>query len=127
MQLIPNDSIKQELSDADGLTEERFVELSNRFLKDFKEGLLETSGWPTAGASYKVSKALVNAYTRVLAKKYSNACINCVCPGFVKTDLNWNTGPLTPEEGARGPVMLALLPEGSPSGYFFDKTEVSSF
>lgn len=125
--LIPNDSIKQELSDVDGLTEERLVELSNCFLKDFKEDLLETNGWPTVAASYKVSKLLVNAYTRILAKKYPNVCINCVNPGFVKTDINWSTGLLTTEEGARGPVMLALLPDGGPSGYFFDKTQVSTF
>jgi (+)-neomenthol dehydrogenase len=62
-----------------------------------------------------------------LAKKYSNIAINAVSPGFVKTDLNHNTGVLTVEEGAKGPVMLALMPEGGPSGIFFDKTEVSTF
>lgn len=127
LKLIPNDSIKQELSEVDGLTEERLVELSNCFLKDFKGDLLETNGWPTVAAAYKVSKLLVNAYTRILAKKYHNVCINCVNPGFVKTDLNWSTGLYTTEEGARGPVMLALLPDGGPSGFFFDKTEVSTF
>ncbi|CAN1175357.1 (+)-neomenthol dehydrogenase [Linum perenne] len=31
------------------------------------------------------------------------------------------------EEGAKGPVMLALLPDGSPSGRFFDQTVEASF
>jgi len=36
----------------------------------------------------------------------------------VKTDINYNTGILTPDEGAEAAVRLALLPEGSPSGLF---------
>ncbi|CAN1318347.1 (+)-neomenthol dehydrogenase [Linum perenne] len=31
------------------------------------------------------------------------------------------------EEGSKGPVMLALLPDGSPSGRFFDQTVAASF
>lgn len=126
IKFIPSDEIKKVLSD-DGLTEERLFELSNCFLKDFKEGRLEAVGWPTFTAAYKVSKALVNAYTRILAKKNPSLCINCVGPGFTKTDLNLHTGFLTTEEAAKGPVMLALLPDGSPSGYFFRRTELSTF
>lgn len=53
--------------------------------------------------------------------------INCVHPGYVKTDLNWNTGVMTVEDGARGPVMLSLLPDGGPTGCYFDRTEVAEF
>ena len=31
------------------------------------------------------------------------------------------------EEGAKDPVMLALLPDGGPSGCYFDRTEVAEF
>ena len=96
-------------------------------MKDFKDGLLDAHGWPTFGSAYKVSKVLINAYTRVLAKTHPNLCINCVSPGFVKTDLNWSTGILTTEEGAKGPVMLASQTGAGPSGLFFDQTEVSTF
>ncbi|RVW75257.1 (+)-neomenthol dehydrogenase [Vitis vinifera] len=59
--------------------------------------------------------------------EYPTLCINCVCPGFVKTDLNYNSGILTIEEGAESPVRLALLPDGGPSGQFFVRKEVSEF
>ena len=58
-----------------------------QFLEDFKEGSLESKGWPSHMPSYILSKAAMNAYTRVLAKKYPDFRINCVCPGFVKTDI----------------------------------------
>ena len=97
------------------------------FLEDAKENLIETNGWPANFSAYIVSKAALNAYTRILARKYPKIAINSVHPGYVSTDINHNTGVLTTEEGAKGPVMLALMPEGGPSGLFFDKTEVSTF
>lgn len=118
---------KEVLSDVDGYTNERVDELLNEFLKDFTEGLLEIKGWPTYVSAYVVSKAAINAYTRSLAKKIPNFYINCVCPGYVQTDINNNTGFFTVEEGAKGPVRLALLPDGGPSGLFFYQNEVSSF
>ncbi|KAI3421527.1 uncharacterized protein J3R85_012223 [Psidium guajava] len=92
-----------------------------------KEDTVETGGWPILLSAYIVSKATLNAYTRVLAKKYPGIAINAVNPGHVKTDLNHNTGVLPIEEGARGPVMVALLPKDGPSGVFFDRTVVSTF
>ncbi|EOX96036.1 hypothetical protein SCA6_015195 [Theobroma cacao] len=108
-------------------TEEKLNDFLTEYLKDFKEGLLESKGWPTAFSAYTVSKVAMNAHTRILAKKYPNFCINCVCPGFVKTDINFNTGKLTVEEGAASPVKIALLPNGGPSGLFFNRNEPASF
>ena len=76
---------------------------------------------------YAVSKAAMNAYTRILAKKFPNFKVNCVCPGFVKTDINYNTGTLPVEEGAESPVKLALLSNDGPSGLFFSSNQVTSF
>ncbi|XVF73240.1 hypothetical protein PTKIN_Ptkin12aG0185500 [Pterospermum kingtungense] len=122
---IPGEQLKGVLRDAD--TEEKLDELLTEFLKDFKEGSLESKGWPTLLSAYTLSKAAMNAYTRILANKYPNLCLNCVCPGFVKTDLSYNTGKLTTEEGALVPVKLALLPKGGPSGLFFVEGEPASF
>ncbi|KAH9606082.1 hypothetical protein KSS87_019226 [Heliosperma pusillum] len=47
--------------------------------------------------------------------------------GVVKTDINCKMGHLTVEEGAVGPVTLALMPHGSPSGLFYTRNEVTSF
>ncbi|KAF8412292.1 hypothetical protein HHK36_000253 [Tetracentron sinense] len=126
-QKIYNEKAKEVLSDIDGLTEEGVDEVLNEFLKDFKENMLETKGWPAGVSGYTVSKAAINAYTRILAKKFPNFCINCVCPGHVKTDMNCKTGHLTVEEGAESPVRLALLPDGGPSGLFFLRKEESSY
>lgn len=115
------------LDDAENLTEEKIEEVLKEYVKDFKEGSLENKGWPTTVSAYKVSKAATNSYTRILAKKHPNFCINCVCPGFVKTDINRNTGTLSVDQGAASVVRLALLPDGSPSGNFFVMQEVSSF
>ncbi|KAK6162387.1 hypothetical protein DH2020_002228 [Rehmannia glutinosa] len=124
---IPNQWAKEILNDAENLTEERIDEVLNVFLKDFKEGSLEAKGWPQHLSAYIVSKAVMNAYTRILAKTYPGFRINCVCPGYVKTDINYNTGLLTVEEGAESPMRLALLPDDGPSGQFFVKKELSSF
>ncbi|KAK4259776.1 hypothetical protein QN277_006072 [Acacia crassicarpa] len=115
------------LSDADKLTEEKVNGVVKEFLKDLKEGSHERKGWPNILAAYKVSKASMIAYTRILANKYPNMCINSLCPGFVKTDINANTGFFSVEQGASHVVRLALLPHGSPSGLFYSRTQVSPF
>ncbi|KAM3683668.1 hypothetical protein ACJW31_12G165500 [Castanea mollissima] len=126
-QLISNENAKKELGDIDGLTEEKVDKVVEGFLEDVKENLIETKGWPVNISAYIVSKAALNAYTRVLARKYPKIAINSVCPGYTSTDLTHNCGVLTVEEGAKSPVMLALMPEGGSSGLFFDRMEVSTF
>ncbi|KAJ3683535.1 hypothetical protein LUZ60_013762 [Juncus effusus] len=127
LQCIPGEDIKKEMRDIDNLTEERLNEIICTFLNHFKEGRVEEGSWPTALSAYKVSKVSISAYTRIIAKKYPKICVNCVHPGYVITDMTWNTGLLTVEEGAKGPVMLALLPDGRLSGQFYEQTELSSF
>ena len=126
-QLISNENAKKELGEIDGLTEEKVDKVVEGFLEDVKENLIETKGWPVNISAYIVSKAALNAYTRVLARKYPKIAINSVCPGYTSTDMNHNCGVLTVEEGAKSPVMLALMPEGGSSGLFFDRMEVSTF
>ncbi|GAA0182500.1 dehydrogenase [Lithospermum erythrorhizon] len=109
------------LSNVEELTEEKVDEVINAYLKDRKEG------WPTYFSAYKLSKAAINAYTRIMAKKYPQIIINAVNPGFVRTDFTSNLGFFTPEEGAETSVNLALLPKGAPSGLFFDIHDVSEF
>jgi (+)-neomenthol dehydrogenase len=115
------------LGDAESLTEERVDEVLSEFRKDLKEGSLETKGWPSYWSAYVVSKVAVNAYTRIVAKNCPSFRVNCVCPGYVKTDINCNTGNLTIDEGAESVVTLALLPNDGPSGLFFYRNEVTTF
>ncbi|XP_075670806.1 (+)-neomenthol dehydrogenase-like [Castanea sativa] len=124
---IPKEWAKEVLGNAESLTEERVDEVLNEYLKDFKEGSLETKGWPRYSSAYIISKAAMNAYTRIVAKKFPSFRVNCLCPGYVKTDLNHNTGYLTTDEGAESVVKLALLPNDGPSGLFFSRNEVTTF
>ncbi|XP_073024537.1 LOW QUALITY PROTEIN: (+)-neomenthol dehydrogenase-like [Primulina eburnea] len=124
---IPNEWAKGVLNNAENPTEERIDLVLGEFLKSLEEGTLEAKGWPQFLGAYILSKAAMGAYTKILARKYPSFRINCLCPGFVSTELNFNTGILTIEEGAEGPVMLALLPDDGPSGLFFLRKEASSF
>ncbi|KAM1249805.1 hypothetical protein EV1_032135 [Malus domestica] len=122
---FPNGWAKEVLSDAERLTEEKIDSVLIRFLEDFKK--VDTEVWFPIFPPYTVSKADLNRYTRILAKKYPNFCINCVSPGFVKTDITFNVGNLTINEGAENLVRLALLPNGGPTGLYFSQKEVASF
>ncbi|KAL1060606.1 hypothetical protein V6Z11_1Z083900 [Gossypium hirsutum] len=113
--LVPSESIRNELGDIENLTEEKLDGILQIFLKDFKDNALEANGWSLMLPAYSMSK------------KISNMCINCVHPGYVNTDLNWHTGVITTEEGARGPVKCALIPDVGPTGCYFDQTEVAEF
>jgi len=127
LQFFSGDELKEELNNIDSLSEQRLDELSELFLKDFKDGQLEPLGWPKKFTAYKVSKALMNAYSRILAKEHPSLCINCVHPGYVQTDMNLQAGDLPVEEGARGALMMAMAPKGGVIGAYMDKTEVASF
>lgn len=126
-QYIRNEKIKKELINACNLEKERLDVMLCEFLEDFKQGKLEEKGWPTHLSAYTVSKAAVNAYTRLIAKQHPRLRVNSVCPGFVRTDSTGHNGIFPVEYGAQGPVMLALLPDDGPSGCFFDRSEISDF
>ncbi|CAI8607217.1 unnamed protein product [Vicia faba] len=127
IECVSNEWAKGVFSDADNLSEERINEVLKEFIKDFEQGFIERNGWPRYAAAYIVAKVSMNAYTRIIAKKYPNFCINCVCPGYAKTDMTANTGFYTAKEGAAHPVRLALLPNGSPSGMYYIRNELASF
>ncbi|CAI8607225.1 unnamed protein product [Vicia faba] len=127
LKYISNEWANNVLDDTENLTEDLIDEVLKEFLKDFKQDSLENNGWPVYLSAYKLSKAAVNSYTRLLAYRHPNMCINCVCPGFVKTDMNRNTGNITVENGAASVVRLALVSSGSSSGHFFTSQDLSSF
>lgn len=74
---------------------------------------------------YRLSKVSLNALTRILADELSGTAIkvNSVCPGWVRTDMGGANANLTVEEGARGIVWAATLPDDGPSGGFFRQGE----
>ncbi|CAO2043126.1 unnamed protein product [Urochloa humidicola] len=127
LRLFRNEELKQKLNDTDSLTQERLDELLDMFLKDFEADKLDSRGWPKYFSAYKVAKATMNAYSRILAREHPELRVNCVHPGYVKTDMTIHSGLLTPEEGGSRVVMVALLPEGGVTGAFFEDFKESSF
>jgi NAD(P)-dependent dehydrogenase (short-subunit alcohol dehydrogenase family) len=82
-------------------------------------GVAEMGGW---SPGYRVSKAALNAMTRILASELKDAgfLVNSACPGFVNTDMGGPMGATKPvEDGAAGIVWLATLPDDGPTGGFF--------
>jgi NAD(P)-dependent dehydrogenase (short-subunit alcohol dehydrogenase family) len=82
-------------------------------------GVAEMGGW---SPGYRVSKASLNALTRILSTELKDAgfLVNSACPGFVKTDMGGPMGAQKPvEDGAAGIVWLATLPDDGPTGGFF--------
>lgn len=70
---------------------------------------------------YRLSKTALNAVTRIFADelKGTGVKVNAVCPGWVRTDMGGSEATLSVEEGARGIVWAATLPQDGPSGGFF--------
>jgi NAD(P)-dependent dehydrogenase (short-subunit alcohol dehydrogenase family) len=82
-------------------------------------GVAEMGGW---SPGYRVSKAALNAMTRILSTELADAgvLVNSACPGFVKTDMGGPMGASkSVQDGASGIVWLATLPDGGPTGGFF--------
>ena len=84
-----------------------------------------TTTGPIAVA-YAPSKTFLNAVMLQYVKELADTdiLINAACPGFVATDLNGFRGVRTPQEGAATAIRLATLPDGGPTGGFFEDAGV---
>jgi NAD(P)-dependent dehydrogenase (short-subunit alcohol dehydrogenase family) len=90
-------------------------------------GVTEMGGW---SPGYRVSKAALNAMTRILSAELSGNgfLVNSACPGFVNTEMGGPMGAVKPvDEGAAGVVWLATLPDDGPTGGFFRDGEPIAF
>ena len=74
-------------------------------------------GWP----AYRLSKAALNALTRVLAAETANSHIkvNAVCPGWVRTDMGGKNASRSVEDAVPGILWAAELDDKGPHGGFF--------
>lgn len=80
--------------------------------------LAEMGGsWP----GYRISKAGLNALTRILAAELAGSGIkvNSVCPGWCRTEMGGASANRSALEGAQSIVWGALIGDDGPSGGFF--------
>ena len=83
-----------------------------------ESGSLASMGGGTP--AYSVSKAALNALTRVLADELRSdgVLVNAVCPGWTATDMGGRGGrPVA--DGAASVIWAADLPDDGPTGGFF--------
>jgi len=82
-------------------------------------GIAEMGGW---SPGYRVSKAALNAMTRILSTELADesVLVNSACPGFVASDMGGPMGATkSVADGASGIVWLATLADDGPTGGFF--------
>lgn len=102
---------------SESLDLEGLVALTAEFASAVASGQHTARGWPSS--AYRVSKAALNALTRILARQSARVHVNAVCPGWVQTDMGGPGAPRSVAEGARGIVWAATLGRGGPHGGFF--------
>lgn len=106
----------------DDLTVEEILEFVNDFLQAVKNGKNSMVAFAGHYGDYKVSKVAMSALTFVQQRHFTeqgkNISINCVHPGFVKTDMTKGLGDFVPERGALAPLYLALEAPQSQKGTF---------
>lgn len=102
----------------------------------FIENKIEQSEWddkqPIYGC-YNISKVFLNSYTILLKNRFKrenkNIRVNCVTPGWCKTDMGGAEAPRTILKGAETCVWLESLPlekDDSLSGnLYYDKKKIS--
>src|SRR5262249_46566266 len=115
-----SDTRRSQLGDP-ALTRDRLVALMEEC------GATGAKGWGTD--AYGVSKAALNAWTRVLARDFAGQRIrvNATCPGWVRTDMGGRSAPRSVEQGAASVLFGVTLSEGGPSGRVFrDGREIAA-
>jgi NAD(P)-dependent dehydrogenase (short-subunit alcohol dehydrogenase family) len=94
---------------------------------NLSSGMGQLSGMGSGSAAYRLSKTALNGLTATLAAELApeHIAVNCVCPGWVKTDMGGAGATREVAQGADTPVWLALdAPQDLTGKFFRDRTEI---
>jgi NAD(P)-dependent dehydrogenase (short-subunit alcohol dehydrogenase family) len=96
---------------------------ANRYgrIVNVSSGLGQLLEMGAGSPAYRVSKAALNALTRIVAAEFreSNILANAMCPGWTRTRMGGESATRTPEQAAEAAAWLATLPDDGPSGGFY--------
>ncbi|KAI4324371.1 hypothetical protein L6164_023916 [Bauhinia variegata] len=106
---VINSEIRRVL-ESENVCEKEIDETVSMFLEDVKMGRWKNRGWPEYWTDYAVSKLALNAYSKVLGKRYDDLRVICFCPGFTRTSMTKGKGTHSPDHAASFAAALALLP-----------------
>ncbi len=130
------------------LTTDQLLKVAEDFIGAVHDNKHEEMGFPNS--CYGVSKALLIAYSNIVAREESNILCNSCCPGitmnnrhvslpllivlsyhrslgFCDTDMTSHRGTRSASEGAKTPVLLALLKSDGCSGKFYEDQKESKW
>lgn len=95
----------------------------NRYgrIVNMSSGMGQLTDMNGGSPGYRISKASINAVTRILNDELlgENILVNSMCPGWVKTRMGGAGATRSTEQGADTAVWLATLPDDGPRGGFF--------
>lgn len=98
---------------------------ANPRVVNVSSGAGQISSMTSYAPAYSISKAALNAVTVMLAAALPHVRVNCVDPGWVRTDMGGSDAPRSAAQGADTIVWLASLPVGGPTGGFYkDKKRI---
>ena len=103
------------------ITRDELFALTDEFHDAVKRGDHRAKGWPSS--AYRVSKAALNAFTRIQARELAPRSIrvNAVDPGWVRTRMGGEGAPRSAEKGAET-IVWAVLDASAPTGkLLFDR------
>ena len=92
---------------------------------NLSSGLGQLNDMEDTYPAYSISKTALNAVTRQLASALGKkgVAVNCVCPGWVKTDMGGEGASRTVEQGADTPVWLVTEAPAKLTGQFLRDRE----